>query len=97
MVKGGAGGLGMLSLLADLGAKLQLRVWTDSSASKGICSRQGLGKVHHLDTQDLWVQQRIRNGDFALYKIQGERNPGDLFTKAILTHPRIETLLRLLS
>ena len=81
VVKGSAAGLGMLSLLADLGVRIRLRVWTDSTASIGICKRQGLGKVRHLDVQDLWVQQRVRSGDFDLYKIPGERNPGDLFTK----------------
>ena len=81
VVRASAAGLGFLSLLADLGITTPLRVWTDSSASKGMCARQGLGKVRHLDVQDLWIQQRVRNGDFELYKIPGERNPGDLFTK----------------
>ena len=36
VVKGGAGGLGMLSLFNDLGVKVKLNLWTDSSASKGI-------------------------------------------------------------
>ena len=68
VVKGSAAGLGMVSLLADLGVRIRLRVWTDSTASIGICKRQGLGKVRHLDVQDLWFQQRVRSGDFDLYK-----------------------------
>ena len=76
---------------------MKLRLWTDSSASKGVCSRQGLGKVRHLDVQDLWIQQRVRNGDFSLYKVKGDDNPGDSFTKASLTSHRIETLLNMLS
>ena len=93
VVRGGAVGLGFISLLSDLGVRLPLRLWTDSTASKGMCSRQGLGKVRHLDTQELWVQQRIRNGDFALYKVEGEEDPGDLFTKAGLSYHRIKSLL----
>ena len=54
VVKGAAAGLGMLSLLADLGIRTKLRLWTDSTASIGMCKRQGLGKVRHLDVQDLW-------------------------------------------
>jgi hypothetical protein len=96
VVKGAAAGLGYISLLKDFGVALPMRVWTDSSASKGICGRQGLGKVRHLDTQDLWVQQRVRRGDFILLKIDGERNAGDLFTKASLSRYRIEALLELL-
>ncbi len=70
-----------------------MSIWTDSIASKGICARQGLGKVRHLDTQDLWLQQRIRNSDFSLYKVVGESDPGDLFTKASLSHAGIKALL----
>ena len=97
VVKGGANGLGFLSLLRDYNIRVKLRLWTDSSASKGMCSRQGLGKVRHLDVQDLWIQQRLRNVDFSLYKVKGDDNPGDLFTKASLTSHRIGTLLSMLN
>jgi len=97
VVRGGAVGLGFLSLLSDLGVQLPMRLWTDSSASQGMCARQGLGKVRHLDVQELWVQQRLRNGEFSLHKVPGEENPADLFTKGSLTHHRIETLLNMLS
>ena len=97
VVRASAAGLGMLALLADFGARLPMRVWTDSTASIGICKRQGLGKVRHLAVHDLWwVQQRVRAGDFELYKIPGERNPADLFTKFGLPPERIEMLLQLL-
>ena len=96
VVKAGAIGLGILSMLQVMGICLHLNIWTDSIASQGICGRQGLGKVRHLDTQDLWVQQRIRNNEFSLYKVAGEANPGDLFTEASLTHLRIKTLFQFL-
>ncbi len=50
VLKGSAMGLGFQSLLQDLGIDVPLRVWTDSSAAIGICNRQGLGKLRHLDT-----------------------------------------------
>ena len=40
VVKGGANGIGFLSLLGDFKIKIPLRLWTDSSASKGMCSRK---------------------------------------------------------
>ena len=55
-------GLGYQALLKDLGIDVPLRVWTDSSAAIGICNRQGLGKLRHLDTHTLWVQQAVRSG-----------------------------------
>ena len=50
VVRGSGAGLGYKSLLKDLGHELDIRVWTDSSAALGICSRQGLGKLRHIDT-----------------------------------------------
>ena len=86
--------LGYQSLLRDLGVDLPIRVWTDSSAAMGICSRQGLGKMRHLDAQTLWVQQAVRQKRFELKKVPGERNPADIFTKHSLT---IEKLMNLVS
>ena len=80
-MRASAAGLGFLSLFAGFGATIILRVWTDSSASKGMCARQGLGKVRHLDVQDLWIQQRVRNQEFDLFKVLADDNPSDLSTK----------------
>ena len=40
VIRGSGQGLGYQALLEDLGIKAPLRVCTDSSAAKGICSRQ---------------------------------------------------------
>lgn len=95
VVKAAGVGLGYVSLLGDVGIKLPLRVWTDSIATLGICGRQGLGKLRHIDTQCLWIQQRVRDGTFSLYKVRGEDNPADLFTKHLVGSDRIEKLLGL--
>ena len=81
VVRGAGQGLGYQALLKDLGVELPLRVWTDSSASIGICSRQGLGKLRHLDTHTLWLQQAVRSGRVTIKKILGDENPADLLTK----------------
>ena len=95
MVRGAGIGLGCQSLTQDLGISLPVRVWTDSSAAIGICSRQGLGKVRHLDTHTLWVQQAVRVGRIDLRKISGESNPADLLTKHSLTRERMSKLVDL--
>ena len=95
VVKGAGIGLGYQSLLRDLGIDIPLRVWTDSSAAIGICSRQGLGKLRHLDTHTLWVQQAVRSKRVDLRKIDGERNPADVFTKHSLTRERLRMLTKL--
>ena len=95
VVRGSGQGLGYQSLLHDLGVDVPLRVWTDSSAAIGICSRQGLGKLRHLDTHTLWVQQAVRTGRVDLRKVLGEENPADLFTKHSLSSARMAALVEL--
>ncbi len=95
VVRGAGIGLGYQSLLRDLGQELPVRVWTDSSAALGICSRQGLGKLRHLDTHTLWVQHAVRSKKIDLRKIDGERNPADLFTKHSLSRERLMALTAL--
>ena len=95
VVRGSGIGLGCQSLMRDLGVELPIRVWTDSSAAIGICTRQGLGKLRHLDTHTLWVQQAVRTGAVDLRKVLGEVNPADLFTKHSLSRERLAKLVEL--
>ena len=95
VIRGAGQGLGYQSLLKDVGVELPLRVWTDSSAAIGICSRQGLGKLRHLDTHTLWIQQAVRTRRVDLRKVDGERNPADVLTKHSLSRQRLESLITL--
>ena len=94
-VRGASAGLGMKALYTDIGYKLPLRLWTDSSAAIGIASRQGLGKLRHLECTSLWLQQRLRQRDLEIRKIAGESNPADLYTKHLESKEKIEQLLGL--
>ena len=83
VVKGASEVMGLQSLAADLGIAVDIQVKTDSSAAVGICSRTGIGKVRHLATGQLWVQERIKSGAFRLFKHPGESNPSDVCTKHV--------------
>ncbi len=96
VIRGAGQGLGFQALLSDLGIAAPLRVWTDSSAAIGICSRQGLGKMRHIDAHTLWIQQAVRTGRADLRKVLGEENPADLLTKHALSKARMEKLVQLL-
>jgi len=96
LVKGAAVSLGQQALYEDLGVKVGLRLWTDSSAAVGICSRQGLGKLRHVDTKTLWLQQAVRVGRLEVRKVPGVSNPADLLTKHSLSKDRILELIRLI-
>ena len=80
---GSSQGIGMRSMMVDLGFTWDLIIRSDAAAAIGICKRRGLGKVRHLATADLWVQDHIRTGDFVLNKILGAENPADILTKNV--------------
>ena len=68
---GASQGIGMRSMMKDLGFEWALTIRSDASAAIGICKRRGLGKVRHLATADLWIQDHMRTGDFVINKILG--------------------------
>ena len=81
MCRGASHGVGLQALAADLGIPLSLEVLADATAAIGMCRRRGLGRIRHLHVADLWVQDRVRKGDFALTKTPGESNSADMLTK----------------
>ena len=56
---------------------------TDATAAIGIARRRGMGKIRHLDTTDLWVQEVVRSGRVELLKVAGEENMADIMTKYV--------------
>ena len=81
MVKAAGAGFGHQSIMRDFGLAVPVRVWTDSSAALGISTRSGLGKLRHLETHTLWVQEKVRTGAIQVRKVRGDVNPADVFTK----------------
>ena len=80
---GAAQALGLQSLLSDLGWKMRIRIHSDATAAIGICRRKGLGKIRHLATTDLWIQDKVRSKQIELLKILGTENPADVMTKYV--------------
>ena len=97
VIRGSGQGLGYQSLLNDADIQLPLRVWTDSTASIGICSSQGLGKLRRLDAHTLWIQQAVRTGRVDVREVPGESNPADFPTKHSLSRQKLQNLLSLYS
>ena len=95
LVKGSAVGLGLQSLLRDWGLDLKLEVLSDSSAARGFSNRQGLGKMRHVQTRYLWVQERVKEGHLKVLPVRGKNNPADVLTKAVSGRLRVKHLTRL--
>ena len=83
IVKGSAEALGLQSFAQDLGMDVKVQVHADSSAAIGICRRSGIGKVRHLAVGQLWIQEKVRSGEIAMYKVAGPENPADTLTKFV--------------
>ena len=73
--------MSFVGLFADLGVPLGCLVWTDSLAAMGICSSHGPGKLRHIDTRTLWIQEKVGTKQIILKKKHGELNPADLASK----------------
>ena len=63
-----------------LGTHMNRVVLGDASAALDIMVRRRLGKLSHLDTNYLWIQQKAK-GDLNFKKVAGVDNGADLFTK----------------
>ena len=58
-IKGACEGLGISSLLRDLGdSECKVKMHLDASAAIGIIERQGLNRVRHIDVGVLRLQQQ---------------------------------------
>ena len=78
---GAAQALGLQLLLRDLDWEVGIRLFSDATAAIGIARRKGLGKIRHLDTTDLWVQDILRSKIIQLEKVLGIGKIDDILTK----------------
>ena len=83
LCKGAANAIGLRSVARDLGIPLALRLRSDATAALGIARRLGIGKIRHLDTSLLWIQQKIKDGELVVDKVLGAENPADCLTKHV--------------
>ena len=85
MVKAGSVGMGIESLLKDLGVddldKIDIK--TDASAAIGIGSRIGIGKIRHIEVNQLWLQDKVAMGKITLTKVPTNDNLADALTKGV--------------
>ena len=65
----------------DFGDHLDAGLWSDASAAIAISQRSGLGKLRHIQTQYLWLRERVSAKEFKLTKVVGTANPADMLTK----------------
>ena len=75
--------LGIMSILWDWQIPMSADLLADASAALGIIGRSGLGKLRHIDTSYLWLQQESIKEKIRLNKVLGTENPADMNTKGL--------------
>ena len=85
LVKGGCEGKGLIALMKDLGISIcdDFDLYTDATAAIGIVQREGVGRTRHIDVNMLWVQQRQKEGEIIICKVDTKYNPADIMTKGV--------------
>ena len=83
MVKAASEGLGLKAMTMDYHKPLDPWMFVDATAAIGVAQRVGLGKLRHLETQSLWLQEAVRDKRIGLSKVHGPVNPADLMTKHV--------------
>ena len=81
IVKASSEAMGCISIGKDLGLVRSARVLTDASAAFGMVHRKGLGKVRHLETRHLWVQEAAARKALEYKKVGTNFNIADAMTK----------------
>jgi len=94
-VTGVSGGILLQHILQFLGLNLELTLYTDSAASRGILNRLGVGKIRHLEVKTLWIQRLVEERLLRVRAISGKLNPADIATKT-LQKERMELLKALI-
>ena len=85
IVKAASVAMGIRYLAADMGITFEcpIAIKSDASAAIGIGSRVGIGKVRHIEVTQLWVQEKVVNGEMVIEKVATEDNLADALTKAV--------------
>lgn len=81
MVSATSEGLGAKAMGMDFGEDMTVLLHVDASAAIGVAQRKGLGRIRHLDTQSLWIQDAVRSRKAELEKVPGSEHPADCMTK----------------
>ena len=83
LVKASAETMGLISMYKDLGTHMNGVVKGDASVALAIVARRGLGKLRHLDTNYLWIQEKAAKDDLNMKKVAGVDDGADQFTKTL--------------
>ena len=84
------------NLLRVHGQESKIDILTDSTAAERFTNRLGVGKrMRHLETQEMFAQQFVREGSVKIVKVKGKLRPPDAGTE-YLSKEDMTRLLKLI-
>ena len=75
--------IGLISMCKELGWSLKARLMVDASAALGVAQRLGVGRIRHLETGALWLQEQELRKVLSMNKVPGSSNCADAMTKNV--------------
>ena len=70
-------------VLMFFGCRVEASLHMDSAAARGICRREGVGKVKSLEVRTLWLQQVVKAKTLTLKTVKSQDSCADLGTKTL--------------
>ena len=81
IVKAGSESLGLKVLSSEMGVEVaNITMLTDSSAANAMAHRLGSGRVKHVATQHLWIQEQVQRQNLCIRKVPRALNHAYLLT-----------------
>ena len=85
LVKAASVSIGVKTIMKDMGVELSepIVIKSDASAAIGIANRIGIGKVRHIEVNQVWLQEKVSKKEITILKVGTEDNLADALTKAV--------------
>ena len=85
LVKAASVSIGVKTIMKDMGVELSqpIAIRSDASAAIGIANQIGIGKVRHIEVNQLWHQEKVSKKEISIIKFGTEENLVDALTKAV--------------
>ena len=85
LVKAASVAIGVKTIAKDMGVVHEgaIQIRSDASAAIGIASRIGIGKVRHVEVNQLWLQEKVSKKEIEVIKVGAAENLADALTKPV--------------
>ena len=88
MAKGASEAIGLAQMFEEWVSPRTVEVRTDSSVAVGTVHRTGNGKLRHVRINDLWLQERVKEGSLTVTNVGSRELRGHLDQRSRQGRPR---------